>query len=855
MNEKASYDELTKRIKELELEAESLQKTIDKTSLKQLKFLRPSMNDIEGITFADIFVLEDIQLLQDDFAGATGVASIITQTDGTPITEPSNFCRLCSDVIRVTEKGSINCFKSDAMIGRLHPEGPIIQRCKSGGLWDAGAGISVGGKHIANWLIGQVRDETMAGEQMRTYAREIGVDETVFIDAFEEVPSMSLDKFQRIAKMLFTMAGQLSNSAYLNVQQSNFIAERLLLEEDLQTTKKQFQDMVENTSDWIWETDAEGSYTYASPRVKDILGHTPQSLIGKAPFDLMPISERDTKRPVFQKIIMDKASFHGLINRNLHIDGSERILETSGVPIIDRAGELTGYRGIDRDVTESRKLQHDIEQSEATLRSILKAAPIGIGMVVDRVFTFVNDRFCEMLGYSKNELIDMQSRKIYHSDEEFHQVGQEKYKQISQKGSGTVETQFKKKNGQLIDVLLSSTPLDTQDLLKGVTFTALDITDRKKSEQQIKESEERFRVAFQTSPDAININRLSDGVYIEINEGFTTLFGYTRDDVIGKNSLELNLWKDVDDRKRLVEGVTQNGSVKNLESQFIAKNGDLHVALISSSIIKIDGEPVILSVTRDITDRKNAENELKKYRNHLEKLVKRRTGDLEAKNKELETFTYSVSHDLKAPLRGIDGYSRLLMEEYSDKLDEEGLFFLNNVRQGATLMNTLIEDLLAYSRMERKELHHTSINLKSLIDNLVNQRTHDIEKCSINLRIDVPFQTIESDTETLRQVLTNYLDNAIKYSKKDTSGTVTIGGSEDSDYWTLWIKDDGIGFDPKYLDRIFDIFQRLHRVEEYPGTGIGLAIVRKAVERINGRVRANSSLGKGSTFYLDIPKR
>ncbi len=156
----------------------------------------------------------------------------------------------------------------------------------------------------------------------------------------------------------------------------------------------------------------------------------------------------------------------------------------------------------------------------------------------------------------------------------------------------------------------------------------------------------------------------------------------------------------------------------------------------------------MLAVIRDIRQRKAADKELAEYREHLEELVDRRAAEIKAKNKELEMFTYSVSHDLKAPLRGIDGYSRLLAEEYADKLDEEGLFFLNNVRQGTAQMNKLIEDLLAYSRMERKDLHLTVIDLKSLIENLLNQRTHDMEQCRIEVTVDLPFQTVESDTET-----------------------------------------------------------------------------------------------------------
>jgi PAS domain S-box-containing protein len=191
-----------------------------------------------AITFEELFDIADVQRLQNEFAAATGVASLITRPDGAPITAPSQFVRLCSTIIRKTEKGCSNCFKSDAAIGRYHPDGPIVQPCLSGGLWDAGASITVGGHHIANWLIGQVRDETQTEENMRAYAREIGVDEEPFIKAFHEVPAMSHEHFTRIAQVLFTLAKQLSTSAYQNIQQARFISERQRVEEELARAKE-----------------------------------------------------------------------------------------------------------------------------------------------------------------------------------------------------------------------------------------------------------------------------------------------------------------------------------------------------------------------------------------------------------------------------------------------------------------------------------------------------------------------------------------------------------------------------------------------------------------------------------------
>ena len=726
MAEKLTCEQLELRVKELEKENKELRRTGD-TVRKQGVSAVLHPEDGENITFEELFDIEDIQLIQDQFAKVTGVASIITHTDGTPITAPSNFCRLCQDIIRQTDKGLANCFKSDAVLGQFHPEGPTIQPCMSGGLWDAGAGITIGGKHIANWMMGQVRDERQTEEQMLAYAREIGADTKEVIEAFQDVPAMSLEKFEQIAHFLFILASQLSTTAYQNLQQARFI-------------------------------------------------------------------------------------------------------------------------------TELEKTEKELQVRKETLKSIFVSAPIGIGMVIDRKMAWINQRLCGMVGYTAEELLHQSSRRLYPDEEEFEWVGRELYEQISAQGTGTVETRWRRKDGELIDVLLSSTPLNQDDWSKGVTFTALDISKRKKAEKALQESEERFRFAFHTSPDSININRLADGAYIDINKGFTRILGYTREDVIGESSLSLNIWKNPDDRKRLVEGLTQKGYVENLEAEFVGKDGKVIVGLMSANIMQINDESVLLSVTRDITERKHIENELKQYRTHLEEMVKIRTEALEAKNKEMETFTYSVSHDLKAPLRGIDGYSRLLEEEYADKLDAEGLLFLKNVRQSTSQMNQLIEDLLAYSRMERRDIQPVSIDLRPMIDILVSHRAHDIEAGHINVSVNLPFQNVHSDIETLRQVLGNYLDNAVKFARRDTSTIIEVGGRENDEAWTLWVKDNGIGFDPQYVDRIFEIFQRLHRVEDFPGTGIGLAIARKAIERIGGRVWAESSPGNGATFFIDIPK-
>lgn len=242
----------------------------------------------------------------------------------------------------------------------------------------------------------------------------------------------------------------------------------------------------------------------------------------------------------------------------------------------------------------------------------------------------------------------------------------------------------------------------------------------------------------------------------------------------------------------------------------------------------------------------------RRHQEDLERLVVERTAQLAAKNKELEDFSHSVSHDLKAPLRGIDGYGRLLEEEYGGVLDAEGRRFVATIRRAAAQMNQLIEDLLSYSRLERRATHVSSFDLRALAQEeaaACGEQGQDHAR----IELDVPDISLNTDAESLRMALRNLLDNALKFTRGVASPQVRVSALRDGAFCRVSVSDNGPGFDMKFHDRIFDIFQRLHRAEDYPGTGIGLAIVRKAAERLAGRAWAESREGEGAVFHLQFP--
>ncbi|OOG80124.1 hypothetical protein B0E41_21315 [Hydrogenophaga sp. A37] len=283
------------------------------------------------------------------------------------------------------------------------------------------------------------------------------------------------------------------------------------------------------------------------------------------------------------------------------------------------------------------------------------------------------------------------------------------------------------------------------------------------------------------------------------------------------------------------------------------------VRWLRRTVHRISGEaegrgPRYIGTLLDVTDTLQAEERLKHLNQELERRVAERTEQLSQANQELEAFSYSVSHDLKAPLRGIDGYSQLLVDEYGPRLDEEGRQFVHRIRQGVQRMGALISDLLEYSRMERRDMALEPVALLPLVQQILESHEADIRRDGVRLQLDMESFTLPLDREGIAVVLRNLIGNALKFSRGRTPPMVVIGTRSEAGRRILWVRDNGVGFDMKYHDRMFGIFQRLHRAEDFPGTGVGLALVAKAVHRMGGRVWGESTLGEGATFFLEFPE-
>lgn len=256
----------------------------------------------------------------------------------------------------------------------------------------------------------------------------------------------------------------------------------------------------------------------------------------------------------------------------------------------------------------------------------------------------------------------------------------------------------------------------------------------------------------------------------------------------------------------------------------------------------------------DITERKKAELELTAYREHLEKLVEARTADLEATNQELEAFSYSVSHDLRAPLRAMQGFAQALEEDYGTKLGSSSLDYIQRIVTSAQRMDTLIQDLLAYSQLARAEMRLSPVSLAATVKDALTQLNGEIKQSGAQITVDSSLSEVMGHAPTLAQVISNLLGNAIKFVPSGVQPSVRVWAEERGERVRLWVEDNGIGISPEHQARIFRVFERLHGMETYPGTGIGLAIVHKGVERMSGEVGVESIVSKGSQFWVELDK-
>jgi PAS domain S-box-containing protein len=376
------------------------------------------------------------------------------------------------------------------------------------------------------------------------------------------------------------------------------------------------------------------------------------------------------------------------------------------------------------------------------------------------------------------------------------------------------------------------------------------VSSRRRVEKGLRESEERYRHLFENNPFPMWVYDLETFNFLAVNDAAVFYYGYSREEFLTMTMKEIRPPSEIPAfLKEVAE--TQDRIINTGIWKHRKKDGTVIDTEISSHELVFNGRLSRLILANDVTKRKKAEDSLRELNETLEQRVTERTSELEAANKELEAFSYSVSHDLRSPLRAVDGFTRIIIEDYGHKLDDEAKRLFDVICQNAQNMGRLIDDLLEFSRLGRKQIEPTLIDMGQLTQDVCRQIEPSILPTQ-NLRIE-ELPEISGDKALLRQVFINLILNALKYSRTKENALVEIGGRTEEEENIYYIRDNGVGFNMQYYGKLFGVFQRLHTQDEFEGTGVGLAIVQRIIHRHGGRVWAEAEINKGATFYFALP--
>ncbi len=625
---------------------------------------------------------------------------------------------------------------------------------------------------------------------------------------------------------------------------------------DLHASEERLALVMRGTSDGIWDHDVLNNSSYFSPRFMELLGYEDEQefrLLFHFRTALHP-DDREGTLAAYDSALRKRMRFDETYRLRCR-DGSYRWFRGRGQAVWDDSGRPVRFSGAVTDIMTQKLAEGSVRSLLAEQQAILDNALIGIWLVRDRTVVRCNRRCEDLLGYGRGELAGMPVRAVYVSDDIYHDRGQRIYEALGRGESYEEAMELVRKDGSRFWCAITGRAIDPARPQEGSIWIFYDITMQRRALSALQEEKAFTDALLDSLPGLFTL--VDENLRIlRWNRNLERLSGF------GEAQIRLMRTDELYIEREVVAAACRAAFRRNIpvhgEAMLKTADGRLVPYYLNGIPVLLGGQRMLVGMGFDISARKEVEAALlgseerfRKLNEELEQRVRERTAELTAANKELEAFSYSVSHDLVAPLRAIDGFSRMIEEDYGEQVDARGKGYIDRIRKGTQRMQQLIDDMLALSRVTRDEMKREPVDLSGLAEQILA----DLKLAQPQRRVVTQISTgmrVIADANLIRIALDNLLRNAWKFTARHATANISFGVLREGDERVYFVRDDGAGFDMQYAGKLFGAFQRMHRLQEFEGTGIGLAIVHRIIQRHGGRIWAEAAPGQGATFFFTL---
>ncbi len=601
--------------------------------------------------------------------------------------------------------------------------------------------------------------------------------------------------------------------------------------------------IVESAMDAVMAKNLDGTITAWNRSAERVFGYLSDEIIGKNILSIYPPERVNEERDIIRRIESGE-TIEAFETVRIRKDGSRFDVSLAISPIVNQEGRIVGASAIARDITRRKQFTERLHLQASILDQIYNAV---VTTDLDGRIIYWNKFAEDFYGWKTDEVMGKKAAEILVQGES-EVESNERSTTLENDGRWNGRVQHLRKDGSRVHVHVYTVVLhDAENNPIGRNTVCVDISETIRSEEALRSAEQRYRTTLESLSEGCQIVD-REWRYLYVNDAVAGRAHRAREEFIGRRLNEIYPGIEKTTMFAVLRKCMADRKSNRVEISFVYPDGTL-------LWFDMRVEPVpegIFILSSDITEERRLREELVRHKEHLEELVEKRTLQLETANRELEAFSYSVSHDLRAPLRHVHGYADLLARHSAGSLDDKGSRYLRLISDSVKEMGNLIDDLLSFSRMGRTEMRKAEVNLRESVDAVIRDLAGEIEGRSVEWDIrSLPI--VNADRSMLRLVFQNLLGNAVKYTRPREKAVIEIGSTTQNGEVSVYVKDNGVGFDMEYADKLFGVFQRLHRSDEFEGTGIGLANVRRIIHRHDGRTWAEGEVGKGATFYFSLP--